>query len=191
MWITFILILTCIVTPIRIAFYEEDTLEWEVINYTVDFFFLFDIIVCFNSAYYDEDFRIVEDRWVISIEYLRGWFLIDILSIFPFQIIAKSYEGGDTQAANSNELARIAKLGRIYKLVKLTRLIRVIKIIKDKSKFLRYAQDILQLGQGFERLFFFVITTFLIIHILTCLWIFFALFNNYEGTWMENEDGSG
>ena len=25
----------------------------------------------------------------------------------------------------------------------------------------------------------------MVIHILTCLWIFFALLQNYEGTWMD------
>lgn len=75
-----------------------------------------------------------------------------------------------------NEMMRIARLGRIYKLVKLTRLFRLVKILKNKSKFLRYAQDILQLGVGFERLFFFILMVFMIIHILTCLWVFFALF---------------
>lgn len=94
-----------------------------------------------------------------------------------------SYQDGNT--GEINELTRIARLGRIYKLIKLTRLIRVIKIIKNRSKFLRYAQDILQLGQGFERLFFFIAINLLIMHILTCLWIFFALLQNYEGTWMD------
>ena len=85
LFITMILILTCIVTPVRIAFYEEDDVSWTIINYTIDFFFFIDIVVSFNSAFYDEDFRIVDSRRIISRDYVRGWFLIDLLSIFPFQ----------------------------------------------------------------------------------------------------------
>ena len=52
--VTFFLMFTCIVTPWRLAFYfdEEDApIEWKIINYTIDFGFLMDIIVNFNSAY--------------------------------------------------------------------------------------------------------------------------------------------
>lgn len=57
-----VLILTCFVTPIRIAFYTSDELHWKVINYIIDFLFLSDIIVIFNTAYYDDDFIIIENR---------------------------------------------------------------------------------------------------------------------------------
>lgn len=41
------------------------------------------MIVIFNSAYYDDEFHIVEDRQQIAVNYLKSWFLIDFLSIFP------------------------------------------------------------------------------------------------------------
>ena len=85
-----ILIMTCIVTPIRIAFYESDDLKWTIINYTIDGLFFVDIIVSFSSAFYNEDFKIVDDRCIIVKEYMRGWFLIDLLSIFPFTPIAEA-----------------------------------------------------------------------------------------------------
>lgn len=90
LFITFILIMTCIVTPIRIAFYESDDLKWTVINYTIDGLFFIDIIVSFSSAFYDEDFKIIDNRCIIAKEYFRGWFLIDLLSIFPFTPIAEA-----------------------------------------------------------------------------------------------------
>ena len=57
-----VLIATCIVTPIRIAFYNEEETLWVIINYTIDILFLFDMFVIFNTAYYDEDFQIVDKR---------------------------------------------------------------------------------------------------------------------------------
>ena len=90
LFITVILLLTCVVTPIRIAFYESDDVLWTAINYTIDFCFLVDMIVSFNSASYDEDFKILDNRARISCDYLKGWFLIDLLSIFPFTPIAEA-----------------------------------------------------------------------------------------------------
>ena len=60
-----------------------------IANYTIDFLFLIDIILNFNMAYYDEDFAIIEDRCEIAKTYLMGWFVIDVLAIFPFDLIAK------------------------------------------------------------------------------------------------------
>jgi hypothetical protein len=52
---TLILILTCIITPLRLAFGEsEEPLEWVIFMYSIDFMFLIDIFLIFNSAYYDE-----------------------------------------------------------------------------------------------------------------------------------------
>ena len=58
----FVLILTCFVTPIRIAFYANDELIWIIINYTIDLLFFADIVIIFNTAFYDEDFQIIENR---------------------------------------------------------------------------------------------------------------------------------
>jgi hypothetical protein len=84
-------------------------------------------------------------------------------------------------------MIRLAKIGRLYKLIKLTKLLRILKIVKEKSKLLKYVRDFVKLGYGFERLAFFVVIFFLISHIVACMWIFVAKFENYEGTWMEGD----
>ncbi len=61
-FITLVLIFTCVVTPYRIALVETDTLGWTVTNYSIDGLFVIDMIIIFNTAYYDEDFAIIEDR---------------------------------------------------------------------------------------------------------------------------------
>jgi len=54
--ISLILIFTSLVFPVRIAFVEEDDQTWQNINLAIDLLFLSDIILNFNSAYYDEDY---------------------------------------------------------------------------------------------------------------------------------------
>jgi len=84
-----------------------------------------DLIVQFLSAYYDDDYYLVDDVKIISFNYLRSWFFIDITAIFPFEILSSSGGGTDMKGA-----LRIARIGRMWKLVKLTRLIRIVKIVK-------------------------------------------------------------
>lgn len=43
-----------------------------------------DILVSFFSAYYDDDNVLVTNNRYIAIYYLKGWFLIDLVSVFPF-----------------------------------------------------------------------------------------------------------
>ena len=141
------------------------------------------MIFSFTTAYTDEDFRVIDDRATIAKGYLRSWFLIDLLAILPFELILKGSGGG------MNDVVRLARIGRLYKLIKLTKLMRVLKIIKERSKFLKYVQDMLQLGYGFERLVFFVLVFLLICHIVSCLWVFQASFSkDFIGTWMEDNE---
>lgn len=134
-FVTLLLIFTCVVTPYRIALVEVDDLGWIIANYTIDFLFFVDIILNFNSAYYDEDFEIVEDRWTIAKNYLTGWFVVDTLAIFPFDAIAEASTKAtdDLKTGQMSEMVRLTRLGRIYKIIKLLRLVRIIKLQKSKK----------------------------------------------------------
>lgn len=119
-------------------------------------------------------------------DYIKGWFFLDIFAITPFAEIFMAIGSGSGQEDNLNQMIRLAKVGRLYKLIKLTKLLRVLKIVKEKSKLLKMVREVVKLGYGFERLFFFIIIFLLIGHIVSCLWIFTAKYQNYEGTWMED-----
>ena len=83
----------------------------------------------------------IQHRGVIAITYMRGWFVIDLLAIFPIAYIQKLMPVDDGSSANPDEnnaasvngIVRIARIGRMYKLIKLTRLIRIFKIFKSKG----------------------------------------------------------
>lgn len=83
------LLVTCILTPLNLAFSETlEAIEWYMnLNYSIDFFFFIDILVNFNSAYIDESYEVIDDRKKIAHSYLVSWFLIDFLSIVPFELI--------------------------------------------------------------------------------------------------------
>ena len=125
--------------------------------------FFCDILIIFNTAYFDENFKVVDDRKVIAYKYLTGWFFIDLMSILPFDLILN--------ATDLNSLVRFARIGRLYKLVRLTRLLKVLRFMKDRNKFMNLISDVLKVGFGFERLFFFLLLSILLCHIVACLWL--------------------
>jgi hypothetical protein len=124
LFMTFVLIFTCVMTPLSIAFNDIDKTEPEsnTLDYIIDLLFGIDIIVIFNTAYYNDDNEIIDCRKQIACSYLKGWFIIDLLAIIPFDQVIN--------ANDYNQLARVARVGRLYKLVKLTRLFRMLKVVK-------------------------------------------------------------
>ena len=91
--ITAILLFTCIVTPANLAFTfskddEKDNNDsWVIVNAIIDSLFTLDIIFNFNTAFIDEDFRVIANRKTIAKSYLRGWFTVDVIAVFQFNWI--------------------------------------------------------------------------------------------------------
>ena len=138
------LMIACTTTPVYIAFHETDLsgelTSWEILNIVLDCIFGIDIIVMFFSAFHDDEFHLIDELKPIAMNYLRGWFLIDFLAIFPFDSLITSKNASSTEDING--IVRIARLGRMYKLIKLTRLIRIIKLMKQKSNLLKFAAEL-------------------------------------------------
>lgn len=62
---------------------------------------------------------------MICKNYLKGWFLIDLIAIFPMDYIIEQQEN------DLNQFVRITRIGKLYKLIKITRLVRLVKVIKQ------------------------------------------------------------
>jgi hypothetical protein len=161
--------------------------------YAIDVSFLLDIIVTFNTAFYDQDNDLIDDRHTIAQSYLFGWFTIDLVAIIPFEVLLKGVQGQDSgDSGDLNPLIRIARFGKLYKLVKLIRLVRMLKIMKvmkNKNHVVKKLNKLMDLDLGCERLFFIFLIILMINHISACLWIILATMTteddtNYAGTWL-------
>lgn len=140
LFISVILLTTCITTPFDLAFAEElDAVKkYVTYRYCIDFLFLIDIAVNFNTATQDEIFEVEDDRCQIAKNYILGWFLIDFLAIIPFDLVLQHVahehgldgeEQGDT-STDYNRMFRLSRISKLYKLIKITRLIRLAKLMK-------------------------------------------------------------
>lgn len=132
--------------------------------------FLCDMIIIFNSAYYDEDFNLVQDRKLIAKQYLTGWFSIDLLAIVPFDLFFGN-------SNDLNQVVRIARIGRMYKLIKLTRMFKVFKMCKEKNNMLKYIQQFTKIAYGLDRLVAFFFSFFIMVHLVSCIWVMGSVFN--------------
>ena len=65
----------------------------------IDIFFFFELLINFNSAYTDENKEIIDNRKMIAMRYLSGWFFIDLISILPLDIILLSF----VEESNKND----------------------------------------------------------------------------------------
>ncbi len=77
---------------------------------------------------------------------MKSWFFIDVISIIPFDIIFMYGDFG--------RMSRIARIGKLYKIIRVARMVRMLKIVKERNKLVKYLNEILKIGVGFERLMF-------------------------------------
>lgn len=191
MIVSLTLLTMCVITPIYISFHDEGgsedpdgTRKWEplqIVNLILDIIFAIDIIMVFCSTFYDEDFKLIDDRKIIANNYLKGMFILDVFAVLPFDFIYQN-------ETNFNGLIRITKIGRLQKLIKLTRLLKILKIMKSKSSILKFTKQIFQLGNGFERIIFFIFSSILVCHICACLWVFStSILGNEVASWLDDD----
>ena len=73
----------------------------------------------------------------------------------------------------------------MYKLVKLTRMFKVFKMFKEKNKMLKYIQKFTKIAYGLDRLVAFFFSFFIMVHLVSCIWVMTSVFNeNPDTTWM-------
>lgn len=90
-FITILLLTVCVVVPVHIVFQYEGQL-WCIIFFAIDGAFLVDILMSFfTSIPESENEDEIKDRKKIAVNYLNGWFTIDLISIIPFHVIFESY----------------------------------------------------------------------------------------------------
>jgi hypothetical protein len=78
---------------------------------------------------------------------------------------------------NFNRLARVARIGKLYKIIRMTRMVRMLKIVKERNKLVKYLNEILKIGVGFERLLFMMLIFLVLQHVAACIWVFVARFD--------------
>lgn len=127
-----LLIYVAIAVPFRVGFSVKLDLWtfWFFFDVSTDIYFISDIFVSFQTAYYDERGELETKVDRIFSNYFRTWFPVDALACFPGQLI--SYASGD----GTSKAAALLNLSVMLKLLRLARLGRLIARYEVEFHFL-------------------------------------------------------
>jgi len=170
--IFFALIFTAIVTPYEVALLEASLDPLFFINRVIDLMFVCDMIMNFFLTYYEEgqfSGRWITDRAKIRRRYLRSWFIIDLFSIIPFDVLS---------VVKQNQ--SISKL-KIVRIVRLLRLLKMVRILKASKIFKRW-EDRISISFSVQSLIKFAVLMVCMGHWLACLWAIAGRFHSHEET---------
>ena len=172
------LIYTSLITPYRISFLNEESniaIKLQLFDNIIDLIFFFDIILNFFTAYYTYDERIEKRLNKIIKHYLKGWFILDLISIIPINLLNEIIIDESTSSIWNN-----SKIPKIYHL---TRLLRLVKIFSKKnhiSKITRNVLDKFHINIHIERLIYYLVGLFMFIHLSSCLFFFITKLEEFS-----------
>lgn len=165
---------------------DETTSQYrniEYFNYFVEFIFWADFVLTFVQAYrHKETQEVITDNKKIAINYFIGWFSIDFVSIFPFEIFLQ--DAGSAQVA---KLARLARMPRLSKLINVARFKNILKAFEKKKT------DNTTLLNMYMTLFYYnvfrlLLLAFIITYFLGCFWYWISLNQRQwfdDSSWIE------
>ncbi|CAG9312626.1 unnamed protein product [Blepharisma stoltei] len=181
--IAFLLIWTATVVPYEVC-YLDDNYMWLSIDLTIDGLFIIDIIINFNTAYVDDEGKIITNRKSIAKRYLTTWFLIDLIACIPFPNLMNNFNADGNKNYGFQRLARVLRLLRMYRLVRVSRLFKVFKWAKN-SEFITTLINTLRVTTGLLRMIKFIFIMLIVIHIVSCLWYYIARVDDFSyNTWV-------
>jgi len=152
-----LLFYTGIVTPFEVSFVETKFGPLFVFNRFVDLCFLGDMGMNFVLPYQNDKGHWVHGRWKIAARYMRGWFPLDAVSIFPFDMLG---------LITGSESASNLKVLRVVRLLRLAKLLRILRV----GRVFRRWESSMAIDYMKVELFKFIGIVLAIAHWLACAW---------------------
>ncbi|KAF6773489.1 hypothetical protein AHF37_07406 [Paragonimus kellicotti] len=152
-WIIFLLTgYTSIVVPYCVAFGREGVCGEPIISVLdriVDVVFFIDIVLNFHTTFVGPTGAVISDPHLIRLNYLKGWFLVDLISCLPYGLL---------NLINSKDNPNVTSL---LNALKIARLLRLWRVLRKLDQYLQYVATILLI-----MIFCFI----LLAHWLACVW---------------------
>ena len=143
-WLMVLIFYVMLVTPFQISFTRapDDFVDnftagdppgynkyivLAVLNGVVDIMFFADLCLCFNTAFFEDNEWVVSRRR-IAVNYVCSWFVLDLLSILPYQLIS-------TRSG-------------FLKMIRMVRLMKMLRVLKQPRIMARIAaRNTMRAGQ--------------------------------------------
>ena len=168
--------------PLNIAYNKDirikESIIKEIIHYLIDLIYICDFIISFFRGYYNYEMNIIRNNKTIVLNYLKEYFLFDLLEGIPiFSIIRIFMEpNNNIYSYNSEKAIKFLSIALFIKPFKIFKIIRK-KHNRALEEFYSYLSENYYLEQLTKFLIYFLIF-FLFVHLFICLHIFLA-FQSY------------
>ncbi|XP_054262290.1 potassium voltage-gated channel protein eag isoform X2 [Macrosteles quadrilineatus] len=141
---------TAIMVPYNVAFKNKtsEDVSLLVVDSIVDVIFFIDIVLNFHTTFVGPGGEVVSDPKVIRMNYLKSWFVIDLLSCLPYDVF---------NAFDHDEDG----IGSLFSALKVVRLLRLGRVVRKLDRYLEYGAAMLILLLCFYML---------VAHWLACIW---------------------
>lgn len=183
-----VLIIMAFYVPFRVCLYWDDDGKpsrgvfcFEVV---IDSLFGVDIILNFLTAYQENKPKTsyVCNPRKIAINYLKGFFWIDVLATFPFGYIITS----SSSLGPAGKIGKLGKLPRMMRFLKAVRLLKLLRVYKMK-KVLYQLEAEFNIHHGVTRMIKIVSAVVIVTHLSGCFWYLVGLVGGDdidEGGWV-------
>lgn len=146
--------------PFSLGFGQSAALD--MIDRVSDMFFCTDVMLNFRTSFMDNEDTVIVDSKLIAMKYLKSWFLLDLISSIPFDLITAGLLPSLTPA-------RLLKIGKVAKVLKLLRISRMLAVLQESEVMEKLDQQLTSRPhQTFVRIVKLVLMTFLVAHWLAC-----------------------
>ncbi|KAK1806123.1 hypothetical protein P4O66_012832, partial [Electrophorus voltai] len=116
-WVILILTFyTAIMVPYNVSFKtKQNNVAWLVVDSIVDVIFLVDIVLNFHTTFVGPAGEVISDPKLIRMNYVKTWFIIDLLSCLPYDVINafENVDEGISSLFSSLKVVRLLRLGRV------------------------------------------------------------------------------
>ncbi|GFY39251.1 potassium voltage-gated channel protein eag [Trichonephila inaurata madagascariensis] len=142
---------TAIMVPYNVAFKNKtsEDVSLLVLDSIVDVIFFIDIVLNFHTTFVGPGGEVVSDPKIIRMNYMRSWFIIDLLSCLPYDVF-NAFDHDDDQG-----------IGSLFSALKVVRLLRLGRVVRKLDRYLEYGAAMLILLLCFYML---------VAHWLACIW---------------------
>uniref|UniRef100_A0A669CPQ4 Potassium voltage-gated channel subfamily H member 5 n=1 Tax=Oreochromis niloticus TaxID=8128 RepID=A0A669CPQ4_ORENI len=167
-WVILILTFyTAIMVPYNVSFKtKQNNIVWLVLDSVVDVIFLVDIVLNFHTTFVGPGGEVISDPKLIRMNYLKTWFVIDLLSCLPYDII-NAFENVDEVRVSFSpflppfSLTAAQGISSLFSSLKVVRLLRLGRVARKLDHYLEYGAAVLVL----------LVCVFgLVAHWLACIW---------------------
>jgi hypothetical protein len=166
-----LVIASIFLVPYQVAFQHEVTLAGSVIVYLIDLAFLLDIFINFHTPFRRHGSE-VSERSSVARHYLQTFFVVDLLSSFPFDAFLLPWKGITVGGVS------------IVLLLRLLRLLRVVRLFAIFRRWERQSWT----NAGFLRILRLVCVVVLLLHVVGCAWFAVPFMEGFPSdSWVVSE----